>query len=60
MSGSRGRLGQGAAVGLYVYFVFKVIGIAHDSNWSLLNTPYGYWVLVGLLGFVIAPALVFT
>jgi Ni/Fe-hydrogenase subunit HybB-like protein len=53
-------LGQGAAVGLYVYFVFKIIGIAHDSNWSLLNTPYGYWFLVELLGFVLAPAFVFT
>jgi Ni/Fe-hydrogenase subunit HybB-like protein len=53
-------LGQGAAVGIYVYFVFKIIGIAHDSNWSLLNTPYGYWFLVELLGFVLAPALVFT
>ena len=53
-------LGQGAAVGLYVYFVFKVIGIAHDNNWSLMNTPYGYWFLVELLGFVLGPALVFT
>jgi len=53
-------LGQGAAVGMYIYFVFKIIGIAHDNNWSLLNTPYGYWFLVELLGFVLAPALVFT
>jgi Ni/Fe-hydrogenase subunit HybB-like protein len=53
-------LGQGAAVGMYVYFVFKIIGIAHDNNWSLLNTPYGYWFLVELLGFVLVPALVFT
>ncbi len=53
-------LGQGAAVGMYIYFVFKVIGIAHDNNWHLLNTPYGYWYLVELLGFVLAPALVFT
>lgn len=53
-------LGQGAAVGLYVYLVFKVIGIAHDSNWHYLSTPYGYWFLVELLGFVVAPALVFT
>jgi Ni/Fe-hydrogenase subunit HybB-like protein len=53
-------LGQGAAVGMYVYFVFKIIGIAHDDNWHYLNTPYGYWFLVELLGFVLAPALVFT
>jgi Ni/Fe-hydrogenase subunit HybB-like protein len=53
-------LGQGAAVGMYVYFVFKIIGIAHDDNWHYLNTPYGYWFLVELLGFVLAPALLFT
>jgi Ni/Fe-hydrogenase subunit HybB-like protein len=53
-------LGQGAAVGIYVYLVFKIIGIAHDNSWHLLNTPYGYWFLVELLGFVLAPALLFT
>jgi Ni/Fe-hydrogenase subunit HybB-like protein len=53
-------LGQGAAVGMYVYLVFKVIGIAHDNNWHYLSTPYGYWFLVELLGFVLAPALAFT
>lgn len=53
-------LGQGAAVGIYVYLVFKIIGIAHDNNWHLLTTPYGYWFLVELLGFVLAPALLFT
>jgi Ni/Fe-hydrogenase subunit HybB-like protein len=53
-------LGQGAAVGIYVYFVLKIIGIAHDNNWHYLSTPYGYWFLVELLGFVLAPALLFT
>lgn len=53
-------LGQGAAVGIYVYLVFKIIGIAHDNNWHLLSTPYGYWFLVELLGFVLVPALLFT
>ena len=53
-------LGQGAAVGMYVYLVFKMIGIAHDNNWHYLATPYGYWFLVEILGFVLAPALLFT
>ncbi len=53
-------LGQGAAVGMYVYLVFKMIGIAHDSNWHYLTTPYGYWYLVEVLGFVLTPALIFT
>lgn len=53
-------LGKGAAIGIYVYFVLKVIGIAHDSNWALLNTPYGYWFLVEIFAFVLLPALIFT
>ncbi len=53
-------LGQGAAVGMYVYFVFKILGIANDNNWHYLATPYGYWFLVETLGFVLAPALLFT
>ncbi|MGE5892944.1 MAG: NrfD/PsrC family molybdoenzyme membrane anchor subunit [bacterium] len=53
-------LGKGAAVGMFVYFALKVIGIAHDDNWALLGTPYGYWFLVELLGFVLLPALLFT
>ena len=53
-------LGKGAAIGIYVYFVLKVIGVAHDSNWHLLNTPYGYWFLVEILFFVLLPGLMFT
>jgi Ni/Fe-hydrogenase subunit HybB-like protein len=53
-------LGQGAAVGMFVYLVFKLIGLAHDDRWSLLNTPYGYWYLLEVVGFVLAPALLFT
>jgi Ni/Fe-hydrogenase subunit HybB-like protein len=53
-------LGQGAAVGMFVYFVFKIIGIAHDDRWGLLNTAYGYWYLVEVVGFVLVPALLFT
>lgn len=54
-------LGQGAAVGMYIYFVFKVISVAHDNNWHLLTSSgYGYWFLLEVLGFVLAPALLFT
>lgn len=53
-------LGKGACVGMFVYLVLKVIGIAHDDNWSLLNTPYGYWFLVELIGFVVLPILIYT
>jgi Ni/Fe-hydrogenase subunit HybB-like protein len=53
-------LGKAAVIGMYVYFALKVIGVAHDDNWGLLNTPYGYWFLVEILGFVLLPALILT
>jgi len=53
-------LGKAAVFGIYVYFALKVIAVAHDDNWALLNTPYGYWFLVELLGFVFLPAVVLS
>jgi Ni/Fe-hydrogenase subunit HybB-like protein len=53
-------LGKGAAVGIYVYFALKLIGVAHDDNWGYLNTPYGYWFLVEIFLFVLLPAGVLT
>ena len=51
-------LGKGAAVCMSVYFVLKLIGVAHDDNWVLLNTPYGFWFLIELLGFVLVPIFI--
>lgn len=53
-------LGKAACIGMYVYLALKLIGVAHDDNWGLINTPYGYWFLVEIIGFVLFPALVLT
>lgn len=53
-------LGKGAIVGIYIFFALKLISVAHDDNWALLNTPYGHWFLVELLGFILLPAVVLT
>ncbi|GBE00062.1 putative Ni/Fe-hydrogenase 2 b-type cytochrome subunit [bacterium BMS3Abin07] len=53
-------LGKGTTVCLYVYFVLKVIGIAHGNHWDLLATPYGYWFIIEIAGFVLLPALILT
>jgi|Deesub1362B_J571_1020462.scaffolds.fasta_scaffold00827_11 Ni/Fe-hydrogenase subunit HybB-like protein len=53
-------LGKGAVVAMYVYFALKWVGVAHDNNWALLNTPYGHWFLVEVIGFVLVPALIIT
>jgi Ni/Fe-hydrogenase subunit HybB-like protein len=53
-------LGKAAAVGIYVYLALKLVGVAHDNHWGLLFTPYGYWFIVEVVGFVLIPALVLT
>ncbi len=42
------------------YFALKVIGIALDNEWHLLNTPYGHLFLVELLGFVALPSFLYA
>jgi Ni/Fe-hydrogenase subunit HybB-like protein len=53
-------LGKAASVLLFTYFVMKTIGVAHDGNWNLLFTPYGYWFLLEMLGFVLLPAFLYA
>ncbi|MDA8122065.1 MAG: polysulfide reductase NrfD, partial [Deltaproteobacteria bacterium] len=53
-------LGKAACIVMFVYFMLKVIGVAHDDNWSLLGTRYGSWFLVEILLFVLAPIVVLT
>jgi len=53
-------LGKGAALAMYVYFALKILTLAQDNRWGLLFTPYGYWYLVELLGFVAIPMVLFT
>lgn len=53
-------LGKAAAFVLVTYFALKVVALAHGNHWDLLNTPYGYWYLVELLGFVLIPTFLFA
>jgi Ni/Fe-hydrogenase subunit HybB-like protein len=52
-------LGKAAAAVLFTYFCLKLIGVAHDDNWNLINTNYGHWWLVEVIGFVLIPAFLF-
>jgi Ni/Fe-hydrogenase subunit HybB-like protein len=52
--------GKAASFILAGYFSIKVIGIAADNNWHYLSTPYGYWFLVELLGFVALPCFLYA
>lgn len=53
-------LGKGAALSMYVYFALKMLALARGNQWGLLTTPFGYWYLVELLGFVAIPMFLFT
>jgi Ni/Fe-hydrogenase subunit HybB-like protein len=52
-------LGKATSVTLFAYFFMKVIGLAHGNTWAYLDTGYGYWYLVEILGFVLLPAFGF-
>jgi Ni/Fe-hydrogenase subunit HybB-like protein len=53
-------LGKGAASGLFIYFILKIFDLAHSDKWAYLNTPFGFWYLLELLGFVLVPAFLFV
>jgi Ni/Fe-hydrogenase subunit HybB-like protein len=53
-------LGKAASFVLASYFAFKVIALAHGDHWDLLNTSYGYWYGVEMIGFVLTPCIVYA
>lgn len=53
-------LGKAACVALLVYFGLKWVGVAEGGRWNLLLTPYGYWFLLEIVGFVLLPCLVYA
>jgi Ni/Fe-hydrogenase subunit HybB-like protein len=50
-------LGKATSVALFAYFFMKVIGLAHGNTWNYLDTGYGYWYLVEVIGFILLPAM---
>lgn len=53
-------LGRAASVVLYAYFFGKLLGVAESNSWALLDTPWGHWYLVELLGFVLLPCFLYA
>jgi len=52
-------LARAAAIVLFAYFFLKLQGLVDGGRFDLLNTPYGYWFLFEVLGFILAPSLLF-
>jgi Ni/Fe-hydrogenase subunit HybB-like protein len=53
-------LGKAASVVLFAYFFLRIQALADSGAWHLLNTSYGYWYLVEVLGFVLLPCFLFA
>jgi Ni/Fe-hydrogenase subunit HybB-like protein len=51
---------KGAAFVLFGYFAIKWVGVAADNTWDYLATGYGALFLVEVLGFVLAPCILFA
>jgi Ni/Fe-hydrogenase subunit HybB-like protein len=47
------------AVAMFAYFFLQIVVFVHGKRWELLNTPFGYWYLTEMIGFVILPMMLF-
>lgn len=47
------------AVSMFVYFAMVILDVLHGKKMAYLNTAWGYWYLVEIVGFVLLPCLVF-
>ena len=45
---------------LFVYFFLKTLVFIQENNWHYLNTGWGYWFLLEIIGFVLIPLILFT
>jgi Ni/Fe-hydrogenase subunit HybB-like protein len=54
------KLAKGTSAALFTYFGLKIFGVVHSHNAHLLFTPYGYWFLFEVIGFVFLPAFLFA
>ncbi len=53
-------LAKGAAITMFVYYFFLAFIFMHGDKWKLINTSWGYWYLVEVIGFVLIPCFMFA
>ena len=44
---------------MFAYFFLHLLVFIHGKQWTLINTPMGYWFLLEMIGFVLLPMLLF-
>jgi len=52
-------LARVCAVTMFVYLFMTILVFIHGNNFGFINTPYGYWYLVEVIGFVLIPCVIF-
>ncbi len=53
-------LARGAAATMYVYLFFELLVFLHGKHWRYLNTGWGAWWLVEMVGFVAIPLALYA
>jgi Ni/Fe-hydrogenase subunit HybB-like protein len=52
-------IGRICAISMFVYFSMTVLDFVHGKKFMYLNSPWGYWYLMEIIGFVSLPCLIF-
>ena len=52
-------LARTCAVTIFVYIFMVVLVFLHGKNYEYINTAWGYWYLLEIVGFVLVPCLFF-
>lgn len=53
-------LAKVCSVAMFVYLFAKLIELVHGQHWELLDTKWGLWYLVEVIGFVLVPLILFV
>lgn len=53
-------LGRVCAGTMFVYLFLKILVFVHGKHWEHVFSPYGYWYLVEVCGFVLIPCVLFV
>lgn len=53
-------LAKGAAIAMFAYYFFKLLVFLHEGHWSELDTPWGVWFLVEVMGLVLLPCILYA
>jgi len=53
-------LARGAAVTMFAYYFFKLLIFLHDGQWIYLNSGWGMWYVLEVIGFVLVPCFMYA